>query len=83
MSRERLLNVLGIAGCLVFLGAGLAFSGSCDGGFALILFGVAVAFLGLVLFRSGAWATIIPIALVTLTLVAGGLYGGSVAGCGF
>lgn len=83
MSRERFLSALGILGCIGFLGLGLVVSASCDGGYALISFGVAVAFLGLVLLRSGAWATIIPIALVTLTLVVGGLYGGSVAGCGF
>jgi hypothetical protein len=33
------------------------------------------------LYRTGAWATIIPFAIIVLTLVGGGWYGGSVAGC--
>jgi len=82
-SRKRVLDIVGVLGCLSFLGAGLAFSPLCDGGISLLMFGVAVAFLGLVLFREGAWATVIPIAIITLTLVAGGAYGGSVSGCGF
>lgn len=82
LTRKRVLDLVGLVGCLGFLGGGLAYSPVCDGGIALILFGIAVAFLGLVLFREGAWATVIPIAIVTLTLVGGGVYGASVGGCG-
>ena len=44
-------------------------------------FGGAIAFLGALLYRTGAWATIIPFAIITLTLVGGGWYGAMVAGC--
>ena len=74
-------DLVALAGCLAFLGAGLALAASCDGGESLVLFGVAVALVGVVLYRTGAWATVIPIAIVALTLVAGGWYGASVAGC--
>ena len=72
------LLILGSIGCLV---AGLAVAESCDGGGTLVLFGAAVALIGVLLFRSGAWATVIPMAILTLTLVAGGWYGATVAGC--
>lgn len=45
------------------------------------MFAVGVALLGVVLYRTGAWATVIPIAIVTLTLLVGGWYGALVAGC--
>jgi len=70
--------IIAAIGCL---GAGLALAGYCDGGDSLVLFGGATALVGALLFRSGAWATVIPVAIVTLTLVAGGWYGATVAGC--
>lgn len=89
MSRRQFLSVVAhryvsavlVIGCLAFVGAGVAFSATCDGGYSLILFGVGVAFLGALIYRTGAWATIIPFALITLTLVGGGYYGLTVAGC--
>jgi len=75
------IDAVALAGCLACLGTGLALSATCDGGDSLILFGVAVAMVGVVLYRNGAWATVIPMAIATLALVAGGLYGASVAGC--
>lgn len=70
-----------VVGCFAFVGAGLAFAATCDGGFSLIFFGIAVAFLGTLIYRTGAWATVIPFAIIALTLFAGGWYGASVAGC--
>ena len=69
-------------GCFACLGAGVAFATSCDGGYSLMLFGGAVACLGALLYRTGAWATIIPFAIIVLSLVGGGYYGLTVAGCG-
>jgi len=79
--RLRSYEVVLIIGCVAFLVAGCVFYQNCNGGNSLILFGAAVALLGAVLYRVGAWATVIPFALVTLTLVGGGWYGLSVAGC--
>jgi len=47
----------------------------------MILFGVAVALLYIPLSRSGAWATLIPICIIAITLAAGGWYVASSAGC--
>lgn len=81
MVRLRSYEVALIIGCVAFLAAGCVFFQNCDGGNSLILFGVAVAMLGALLYRLGAWATVIPFALVALVLVGGGWYGLSVAGC--
>lgn len=81
MRRPPLLGTALVVGCFALVGAGLAFAATCDGGYSLIFFGGAVAVLGLILYRTGAWATIIPFAIITLALVAGGWYGASVAGC--
>jgi hypothetical protein len=70
----------GIA-CIAFLAAGFAVYGICNGGDSLILFGVATAFLGALLFRTGAWATIIPFAIISFILIVGGWYGATVASC--
>jgi hypothetical protein len=78
---RRLVDVVLIAAIIAFVAAGVVFYGTCDGGDSLILFGVAVAFLAALLFRMGAWATVLPFAIVTLTLIAGGWYGASMAGC--
>ena len=79
--RPPFLSVVLVVACFAFVGAGLAFAATCNGGFSLIFFGVAVALLGAIIFRTGAWATVIPFAIITLALVAGGWYGASVAGC--
>jgi hypothetical protein len=79
--RPPLLSTALVVGCFALVGAGLAFAATCDGGYSLIFFGGAVAVLGLILYRTGAWATIIPFAIITLALVAGGWYGASAAGC--
>ncbi len=68
-------------GCFACVGAGLALAATCQGGYSLICFGGATALLGAILYRTGAWATIIPFAIITLALVGGGYYGASVAGC--
>jgi hypothetical protein len=79
--RPKYLTALVVIACFAFVGAGLAFAATCDGGITLILFGFGIALLGFLLYREGAWATIIPFAIITLALVGGGLYGASIAGC--
>lgn len=70
-----------ILATLACLGVGLGLLNLCAGGDSLVLFGLAFACLGGVLFRSGAWATALPCAFGTLVLVGTGLYGATVAGC--
>jgi hypothetical protein len=70
-----------VVGCFACVGAGLAFSNVCEGGYSLILWGGGIAFLAAILYRLGAWATIIPFVIITLALVGGGIYGVTVAGC--
>ena len=82
MPRPVGFTALLVIGCFACLGAGIAFAASCDGGYSLMLFGGAVAFLGALLYRTGAWATIIPFAIIVLCLVGGGYYGLTVTGCG-
>lgn len=82
VARPRILSAALVIGCFAFVGAGVAFALTCDGGYSLILFGAAVACLGALLYREGAWATVIPFAIIVLTLVGGGYYGLIVAGCG-
>jgi len=77
------ITALLVVSCFVFLGAGVAFANLCDGGYSLMLFGAAVGCLGALLYRTGAWATIIPFALIVLCLVGGGYYGLTVSGCGW
>lgn len=79
--RPPYVSLVLVIGCFALVGAGLAFAATCNGGYSLIFFGGAVALLGAMLYRTGAWATIIPFAIIVLTLVGGGWYGGSVAGC--
>jgi len=67
--------------CFAFVGLGLAFAATCDGGYSLIFFGIGIAFLGALIYRMGAWATIIPFAIIALCLIGGGYYGLTVAGC--
>jgi len=81
VTRAQFINAAAIVAIFALLVAGLALSATCNGGYSLILFGVAIGLLGILFFRWGAWATIIPFFLAALTLVAGGLYGASVAGC--
>ncbi|MGA8709937.1 MAG: hypothetical protein ACLP8Y_08005 [Thermoplasmata archaeon] len=81
MSAPDFIDGLLILGAVGFLGGGLALAGFCGGGGSLALFGGAVALIGVMLFRSGAWATAVPMAIATLLLVAGGWYGATVAGC--
>lgn len=82
MHESPIVNTIGIVGTLAFLGAGLAFSPICDGGYTLMLFAAAVMLLGVLFFRWGAWATMVPFALAALTLFAGGWYGLTITGCG-
>jgi hypothetical protein len=81
MVSSRIVTVAAVAATFVFLGAGLSISGICGGGYSLILFGAAIVSLGFLFFRTGAWATVLPFAFAALTLVAGGLYGVTAAGC--
>ena len=82
MARPVSLTVLLVVGFFACLGASLAFAATCDGGYSLIFLGAGVGLIGLLLYRTGAWATVIPFALIVLTLVGGGYYGLTVAGCG-
>jgi len=81
ITRSQVLTGVLVVGAFVLIGAGFAAFNLCGGGDSLVFFGVAVAFLGAALFRTGAWATVIPIAIATLTLVGAGWYGATVAGC--
>jgi len=81
VSAPDFIDGLLILGAVALLGAGLALAEFCDGGLSLVMFGGAVGLIGVMLFRSGAWATAIPAGIATLLLVAGGWYGATVAGC--
>ncbi len=81
MAGVRLIDALLVVGILVAIGLAFALFDFCDGGASLVLFGAAAVLLGLTLFRSNAWATIVPICLVTLILVLAGWYAASLAGC--
>jgi hypothetical protein len=70
-----------VASIIALVGVGFATLGFCGGGDSLVLFAGAVVLLGIALVRSGAWAVIIPISLVALTLVAGGWFLANGAGC--
>ncbi len=78
---SHFVDAMMVVVCLALVVAGFVFYGVCNGGDALILFGVAVAVLGALLYRTGAWATVIPFAIIAVTLIGGGWYGASVAGC--
>jgi hypothetical protein len=82
-SPPHFLDGLFVVGIFVAVGVAFALFGVCGGGISLALFGVAVAMLGFLLGRSNAWATIIPVAIVTLVLVGAGLYETYVGGCHF
>ncbi len=79
--RSRVVAILLVIACLAFIAAGFVVYGVCNGGASLMLFGVATALLGAVLFRTGAWATVIPFAILSFILIAGGWYGATIAGC--
>ena len=81
VSAPDYIDGLLILGAVSLLGSGLAVAELCGGGLSLVLFGGAVGLIGVMLFRSGAWATAIPAGIATLLLVAGGWYGATVAGC--
>jgi dienelactone hydrolase len=80
-THSRLVAILLVIACLAFVVAGFVVYGVCNGGASLMLFGVATACLGAVLFRTGAWATVIPFAILSFILIAGGAYGATIAGC--
>ena len=82
MARPVSLSILLVIGVFAFLGAAVAFALVCDGGYSLIFLGGSVGCLGMILYRTGAWATVIPFAIIVLCLVGGGYYGLTVAGCG-
>lgn len=75
------MNVALVLVCFAFLGGAFAVFNVCDGGYALMMFGGSVAALGALIYREGAWATVIPFAIIALLLVGGGYYGIVVAGC--
>jgi hypothetical protein len=77
----RFSDAIVVIAIIALVGAGFAFLGVCGGGDSLVLFAGAVAFLGVALGRSGAWAVIIPISILALTLVAGGWFLANGAGC--
>jgi hypothetical protein len=70
-----------VVASIVLVGVGFALLGVCGGGDSLVLFGIAVALLYVPLSRAGAWATLIPICIMTITLVAAGWYVANGAGC--
>ncbi|MGA7649591.1 MAG: hypothetical protein WB984_06625 [Thermoplasmata archaeon] len=78
---SHFIDAVMVVVCVAFVVAGFVFYGACNGGDSLILFGVATAVLGALLYRTGAWATVIPFAIITVTLIGGGWYGATVAGC--
>jgi len=82
VARPISLTIVLVIGIFAFLGAAFAFALLCDGGYSLMLLGGAVGCLGMILYRTGAWATVIPFAIIVLCLVGGGYYGLTVAGCG-
>ena len=82
MARPLSITIPLVIGIFAFLGAAFAVALLCDGGYALICLGGAVGCLGMILYRTGAWATVIPFAIIVLCLVGGGYYGLTVAGCG-
>lgn len=77
----RPLDVVLAVAAFAAIGVGFALFNLCGGGDSLVCFGVGVALLGAALFRSGAWATIVPISIAAFTLIAAGWYGATVAGC--
>ena len=80
--RPEFVNAIAVVAAIAFLGAGFALFGVCDGGVSLILCGAAAAVLGgLPLFHPDSLALVFLISIIALTLVIGGLYGMSVAGC--
>lgn len=79
--RPAFVSVLLVIACFAFLGGAFAVYNLCDGGYTLMMFGGAVASLGALIYREGAWATVIPFAIIALLLVGGGYYGIVVAGC--
>jgi hypothetical protein len=81
VANSHLIDAIVVAGIFAAIGVGFALFNVCGGGFTLALFGGAIALLGYALGRSNAWATIIPVCIVTLTLVGAGVYAASVAGC--
>ena len=81
VSSSHLVVAILVIACFASVSAGFVFYASCNGGNSLILFGVATALLGALLYRMGAWATVIPFAIITLCLIGGGWYGATVAGC--
>jgi hypothetical protein len=77
----RLTDAIVVIAIIALVGSGFALLGVCGGGDSLFLFAGAVVFLGIALGRSGAWAVAIPISILALTLVAGGWFLASGAGC--
>jgi len=75
------VDAIVVAASITLVGVGFVLFGVCGGGDSLVLFGVAVALLYIPLSRSGAWATLIPISILSLTLVAAGWYVAIGAGC--
>jgi hypothetical protein len=80
-AHRQLINGVIVLACVACVAAGVFLYNTCDGGNSLILFGGGVAFLAALLFRLGAWAVSLPLAIATLALVGGGIYGVTVAGC--
>jgi hypothetical protein len=80
-SRSPIVAAILVIACFAFVAAGFVVYAACNGGDSLILFGVATALLGALLYRMGAWATVIPFAIISVCLIGGGWYGATVAGC--
>jgi len=70
-----------VLGMLALAGCGVALFGFCGGGVTLALFSGAFVLLGVELGRSGAWATLIPTAIVVVILAVVAGYAASGAGC--
>lgn len=77
----RVADAVLVVATIALVAAGFAFLGTCGGGDSLVLFAGAAVFLGLALGRSGAWAVIIPVAIVAFILVVGGWFLANGAGC--
>lgn len=79
VTRNFILLMVGLA--VVCFAVGAVLFGVCGGGVSLILFGVASAFMGVVVVLLGGYAVSVPMAIVVLLLVAVGAYIAGSSGC--
>ena len=81
MKATRNLILIMVGSAMVFFAIGAVLFGLCGGGVSLILFGVASAFMGVVVVMLGGYAVSVPMAIVVLLLIAVGVYIAGASGC--